>query len=144
MPWIREQVYIRATPEEVYAVIADVENYHRYSSAIERIQPIAPQRYRWQVRLLGLPLHWDADVISATPGRRFAWRSLSGLENRGEFRLAQVANGTRVNFSMEYRLPFTLLNLLANGLESPLVSLFRYQLLNNVKRRLETKRPALD
>ena len=131
MPWIREQVYIRATPEEVYAVIADVENYHRYSS-------------RWQVRLLGLPLHWDADVISATPGRRFAWRSLSGLENRGEFRLAQVANGTRVNFSMEYRLPFTLLNLLANGLESPLVSLFRYQLLNNVKRRLETKRPALD
>ena len=36
MPFVKETVYINAPPEKVYDVIADVENFWRFSIAILR------------------------------------------------------------------------------------------------------------
>lgn len=137
MPVIHERVYIAAPPEAVYALIADVTQYSSYSRAIRAITDIGGGRYRWRVELMGVALAWDAEVTETERPARFAWHSLSGVENHGRFELTPSGQGTEVELTLHYRLPLAPLNWLASGFERPLIALFRHEILGKIKHRLE-------
>ncbi len=64
---------VRASPERVYAVVADVTRIPEWSPETTRAEWLGPDRFRaWNRRRLG---RWKtvANVVEAAPGRRFSF-----------------------------------------------------------------------
>lgn len=64
---------VRASAEQVYAVISDVTRIPEWSPETVRVERLAPDRFRaWNRRRLG---RWQtvANVVEAEPGRRFSF-----------------------------------------------------------------------
>lgn len=137
MPAVEYITTIRASPEAVYDLISRVEDFPRYCRAIDEVRAYAPDAYRWRVRLAGIVLGWDAQVIEARRPSAFAWRSLRGVDNAGRFALAPTAGGTEVRFSMEYRFANRLLEVMFDALAAPLVRRVAQEILEQVRARLE-------
>jgi uncharacterized membrane protein len=136
-PAIEHVERFRARPEAVYDLIAQVEAYPRYCSAIREVRATGADAFRWTVSLAGLPLQWDALVTDRTRPARFAWRSTRGVENDGEFRLARRDGETEVRFTMHYRLPALLPESVARLITVPLARHITAELLEALRRRLE-------
>ncbi len=66
-------VELRASAEEIYAVVSDVTRIPEWSPETRRAQWLGPDRFRaWNRRRLG---RWrtDANVVDAIPGQRFSF-----------------------------------------------------------------------
>ncbi len=138
MPTIERMSFIRATPEAVFDLLSRVEDFPRYSRVIRAVRALGRDTWRWTVRVAGFELEWDAVVTGETRRpRRFAWRSIRGVENGGCFDLRPVAGGTEVRFAMSYRLASPLLERLVDAVAAPLMQRVAAELLEQVRRRLE-------
>lgn len=138
MPEIHEAIEIEAAPEAVFDLIARVEDFSLYTGLISSIRPIAAATYRWTVRVDGITLDWDATITDYDRPRRFGWRSVRGIDNRGMYRLQATTTGTKVSFSMEYRLATPLLEKVIAPLAGPLIQKVGAEILSAVKERLES------
>ncbi len=138
MPAIERTLRINADPGAVFDVISRVEDYPRYSAAIRRISRIGPRAYRWVVGIAGLELSWEAEIADSRRPEHFAWRTLRGVDNSGTFDLRPVDDGTELRFAMEYRLPNPVLDRIAHALVAPLLDRIGADLLEQVRRRLES------
>jgi carbon monoxide dehydrogenase subunit G len=56
MPVVQHTVEIKADPEAVFDLIGDVENFTRFTSAIDSIEPIEGDAYHWVVHVAGMVL----------------------------------------------------------------------------------------
>ena len=108
---VREAVTIKAPADTLYAQWRDLKNLPKIMSHLERIELLdaAGQRSHWTAKApapLG-EVSWDAEICADEPGKRLAWRSLSGsqIENHGEvcFRAAPGDRGTEVVAHLSYR-----------------------------------------
>ncbi|MGO9924633.1 MAG: SRPBCC family protein [Mycobacterium sp.] len=79
MPWLQKDetltasTEVRASAEQVYAVVSDVTRIPQWSPETRRAEWLAPDRFRaWNRRRLG---RWRtvANVVEAEPGRRFSF-----------------------------------------------------------------------
>ena len=140
MPEIHETVEIKADPEAVFDLIARVEDFSLYTGLIQEIKPITAATYRWTVRVDSITLDWDATVAEYDRPSQFGWRSVRGIDNRGTYRLQATATGTKVSFSMEYRLANPLLEKVIAPLAEPLIRKVGAEILGAVKERLESGR----
>lgn len=64
---------VRASPEQVYAVVSDVTRIPEWSPETRRAEWLTPERFQaWNRRRLG---RWKtvANVVSAEPGHRFSF-----------------------------------------------------------------------
>ena len=136
MPSITREVAINAAPEEVFDLIARVEDFAMHSAFIKEVKEVSPRTYRWKVRLLGVPLEWEAAVVEFKRPVRFAWRSRSGVHNAGSYDLKPEGNTTRVTFRMEYSLGGPFEALLAPLLKRIMASVAG-ELLDSIKKELE-------
>ncbi|MBB3230130.1 SRPBCC family protein [Halomonas stenophila] len=104
MPVIEHEAEIAAHRDAVFALVSQVERFADYSEVIDTIECLSDGRYRWRVRVAGLRLTFDIAITAFEPPERFAWRSVGGVPNRGEYRLMPTANGTRIHLWLEYHL----------------------------------------
>lgn len=137
MPSVRKIVDIKADPEKVFDLIANVENFSQYSSLVKKITAIGPLAYHWVVNIYGIELEWDAKVFEFIKPKKFAWQSVRGVHNSGFYVLEPIKDGTRVVFFMEYLLPNAVLERLAQVLASGFMETMADELLENVKKALE-------
>ncbi len=156
MPAVERTLRIKANPGAVFDVISRVEDYPRYSAAIRRISVIGPHAYRWVVGIAGIELRWEAEIAESRRPEHFSWRTLRGesatrpslacgprlgpigVDNSGAFDLRPVDGGTEVRFVMEYRLPNPVLDRVAHALAAPLLDRIGTDLLEQVRRRIES------
>ncbi len=104
MPVIEHEAEIAAHRDAVFALVSQVERFADYSEVIDTIECLSDGRYRWRVRVAGLRLTFDIAITAFEPPERFAWRSVGGVPNSGEYRLMPTANGTRIHLWLEYHL----------------------------------------
>ncbi|QKT04475.1 SRPBCC family protein [Ectothiorhodospiraceae bacterium 2226] len=138
MPVIEQTVHIEAPPARVFGLISQVEGFADYTDLIERIDPLGDDRYRWCVRVAGMSLKWDVEIVECVPVERFAWRSVSGVPNHGCYRLTPVGEGTKVSLSMEYQLKNRLVEKVVERTATPMIKKVGLQILERVRARLET------
>ncbi|WP_018936904.1 SRPBCC family protein [Thioalkalivibrio sp. ALJ24] len=100
MSVIRHEIEIDAAPEAVFDLMARVEAFAEYSEAIESITCVGPGRYRWRVRVAGVPLSFDVEVLVAVPPRLLGWRALAGLSCEGCYRLSASGRGTHLQLAV--------------------------------------------
>ncbi|WP_018233731.1 SRPBCC family protein [Thioalkalivibrio thiocyanodenitrificans] len=139
MPVIEHEVEIQAAPEAVFALISRVEDFALYSESVEAVTPLGEDRYRWQVRAAGLSLGFEVEVIECTPHERLAWRSVTGVHNRGTYRLTAVEGGTRITLTLEYSLRSRLMEKMVNRAVTPLVRRLSDEIVGRVETRLRMK-----
>lgn len=61
---------------------------------------------RWFYRYKGRPFIWDDIVTEWDPGKRIVWHTTSGWNMEDSFTLDQDLEGTRLVYTMRYRLPY--------------------------------------
>ncbi len=137
MAQVRQKVFIDAPPGRVFDVIAQVEDFSRYSKLIKDIKEVRPGIYRWRVEVLGMKFAWEAEVTESKRPVRFAWRSIKGLYNTGSYELEPSDGGTSVTFTMEFRLGARALERFTSPLLERLGSMIMDEVLTNIKKELE-------
>jgi len=108
-------LWIAATPESVFAVVADPRKGFLTDNPITSMEIVGDQTegvgtiYRWKFHLpFGLRFAFDEVVTAWEPNRRLAYRVTTGWEMTAESRLeaeGEGTEGTRVTFTLDCRLP---------------------------------------
>jgi uncharacterized membrane protein len=74
---------------EVEAVAAyqrwlQIEQFPYFAEVIESVEWVEPgRRSHWHVTIAGRHERWDAATVEVIPGKRIAWRSVTGSVNSG-------------------------------------------------------------
>ncbi|MEE9590963.1 MAG: SRPBCC family protein [Thermodesulfobacteriota bacterium] len=134
---ITKVVEIETSPEKVFDLISNVEDFSSYSSLIKGVKKLTPNRYRWTAEIAGISFEWDAAITQFERPVNLGWSSVKGLKISGTYNLKAIDGGTRVYFTMEYHLPIHILDRLTEPLIENLLQSVAQEVLTNVKRRLK-------
>jgi uncharacterized membrane protein len=139
MTTISEKVTIRADIEAVFDLICRVEEFPLYADFLTEVRKIGYRTYRWVAEVQGITFTWDSVITEFRRPVRLAWRSVRGLQNAGAYTLRQLPQGTEVSIRIEYHLPGHFLEALTAPFAEPLAHSIAAQILERVKRRLESE-----
>ena len=142
MPVVRHETRIGASREAVFALFYEVETFARYSDVIETIDRLDERRYLWKVRVAGIPLTFDIELTEFVPPESFAWRSVSGVTNRGCYRLVPDGDGTRIHLTLDYSLGSRALEGAVQLAAEPVLRKLSQDLIRELECRLNTNRPC--
>lgn len=144
MAVIEHEAEIEASQEAVFGLVSRVEEFALYSDAIETIEHLGGGRYLWRIRVAGLPLSFDVEITESVPPERFAWRSVTGIPNRGCYRLTPVDGGTRINLTLEYNLQNHRLEKTVKAAAMPLLRKLSRDIISKVEAQLQSQQHRRD
>jgi uncharacterized membrane protein len=105
---IEKSIWIDASPEEVYDLWTNYENFPRFMSHVIEVRDLGHRRSHWVVQgPAGTRLEWDAVLTEQSRPRRLAWRSEPGAEipQSGSVTFEPSRGGTMVTVRMSYTPP---------------------------------------
>jgi uncharacterized membrane protein len=105
--WIRTTALVQAEPERLYQMWREVENAPSWQEQIVEVRLTGERTSHWVMRSGDKTLEWDSEILADEPGRRIAWKSISGdSDNAGEviFDAAPGNRGTIVTVLQEFRM----------------------------------------
>ena len=105
---VEKTIRIDASPEQVYDMFANYENFPRFMSNVIEVRDLGDRRSHWVVKgPAGTEFGWNAVLTEQDRGRRLAWQSEPGAEvdQTGNITFEPFRSGTRVTVHMSYRPP---------------------------------------
>ena len=105
---VEKTIRIDASPEQVYDMFANYENFPRFMSNVVEVRDLGERRSHWVVKgPAGTEFAWNAVLTEQDRGHRLAWESEPGaeVEQTGTITFEPVRSGTRVTVHMSYRPP---------------------------------------
>jgi fatty-acyl-CoA synthase len=144
---VDESVVIDATVEEVWEAVDDLPRWDRLLAAATRWEHAGgPERglgARYQLRLHVGSAHVGSliEVVECDAPGDLAWTSITGLDQRGRWRLRETDDGrTRVWLRLSYQAPGGVLGMVADRASSPMVGDNLRETLERLKREVEGER----
>jgi uncharacterized membrane protein len=106
----RASILIGMSPNEVYTFWRELNNLPRFMKHLESVETTGDNRSKWTaIGPAGYRVTWEAEIVSDSPGKHIAWRSMPGSEidvdGTVEFREAPGQRGTIVDVTTQYRTP---------------------------------------
>ena len=97
-------------PEELYAEWCDLGIWPKLVPHLESVMQTGGTRSHWVARGPGgMPVEWDAELVSDEPGRRIAWRAVESpdVDHAGSVQFSPAPNGrgTEVKVVLTYAPP---------------------------------------
>ena len=136
MQLIEHETMVRATPAAVFDLISRVEPFTRLTEAVKQIEPLGDGHYRWHVRVAGIKLRFEVQVIDIRAPEQFAWESVTGIPNRGRYTLTPCSEGTRLHLTLEYQLRNRILEKAIAGTTQTVVKRLSEEIVTNVEKEL--------
>ncbi len=107
--WVRTSVIVQADPKTLYKLWRNVEEAPAWHERVIEVRATGAKTYHWVMRDEpgNNTLEWDFELLADEPGKRIAWRSLSGEhESAGEviFEPAPGGRGTMVTVLEQSRI----------------------------------------
>jgi uncharacterized membrane protein len=141
----RASIDVSATPEVVWEFVADPGHALHFMSGVTRWEVVGEQRqgcgarYRMLLRAGSAEVGGLIEVVEFDPARELAWTSVTGIDQRGRWRLRPVsAERTRVELRIAYGVAGSgLLGWLAERIAAPTVSGHLRRSLQQLKRQVE-------
>jgi uncharacterized membrane protein len=111
--WVRTSALIQGDENYLYKMWRNIENAPLWQEQIVKVTETGQATSHWVLRSGdqdasdAKTIEWDSEILADEPGRRIAWRSISGQsQNAGEviFEPAPGGRGTMVTVLQEFRL----------------------------------------
>jgi uncharacterized membrane protein len=139
------QIDVSAPGEEVWAFIVDPSRYLHFMQGVTRWEVCSENdrglgaRYRTLMRVGSAEVGGLVEVVEYDEGRDLAWNSVTGVDQRGRWRLRDRGLGrTHVEFRLSYGVAGSgLLGWLSERLSAPTVS-------DNLRRSLQQLKRAVE
>jgi uncharacterized membrane protein/ElaB/YqjD/DUF883 family membrane-anchored ribosome-binding protein len=103
-----KSIHINASPEEVYDLWANYENFPRFMSHVVEVRDLGRRRSHWVVKGPGgTEFEWNSVLTEQSRPHRLAWRSEPGAEipQAGSIQFERYRGGTLVTIRMSYTPP---------------------------------------
>lgn len=144
---VEQQLAIKASPEEIWEYISDPTNYLHFMSGITRweVRSEKPSglgaRYRTLLKVGSSEVGGLVEVVEFDPRRDMAWSSITGIEQRGRWRLRPIDDErTRVTLRLTYQAGGGIFGLFADRVASGTVRRHLQASLRALKRNVEAER----
>jgi fatty-acyl-CoA synthase len=141
---IEQTVRIDAPAEEIWAIVTDPEQYTNFAHAITLWEPEGAKdrglgaRYRMRMRAGSAEVGGLVEIVEWDEGCDMAWNSVTGIDQRGRWRLRSREDGTtEVSFRLAYQAPGGLLGTISDRLSAGTVRGNLRQTLDNLKAMIE-------
>ena len=142
---IEERITIRCRPSELWDRVGDPSRYAELmgeGARWERLGTTGPigvgARYSMRMRVGSAQVGGVVEVVECDPGRDLAWTSITGVEQRGRWRLRELQPGvTTVTLRLSYQAPGGLWGLLADRLSAGMVRAGLRRTLGALRERTE-------
>ncbi|QOL48290.1 SRPBCC family protein [Massilia litorea] len=105
---LEKSIRIDASPDEVYDMWSNYENFPRFMSHVVDVRDMGRRRSHWVVQgPAGTQFEFDSVLTEQTKNRRLAWRSEPGAQipNAGSVEFEPYRGGTRVTVRLSYSPP---------------------------------------
>jgi uncharacterized membrane protein len=105
---LEKSIHIDASPDEVYDMFANYENFPRFMSHVVEVRDLGRRRSHWTVKGPGgSEFEWNSIVTEQSRPHRLAWRTEPGAEipQTGSIHLEPRRGGTDVTIRMSYTPP---------------------------------------
>ena len=104
---IHESIEVQAPLQDVFTYWSNLENFPQIMSNVEEVRVTGQDTSHWQVKgPLGTDIEYDAKTTEMSPERGIAWQSEGEVDNSGQVRFEEVAEGrTRVDVTLTYADP---------------------------------------
>jgi uncharacterized membrane protein len=103
---VKAAVTVRKPRAEVYAFWRDFENFPRFMTHLESVQPTGDRHSHWVATApVGRTVEWDAEIVDERANELIAWRSLQGsdIDNEGSIRFVDAPGGRGTEIHVELR-----------------------------------------
>ena len=146
---IDEQIVVDAPPERVWELVRDPSAYPRFIKGMTRVErqdakkgpadePGCGARYRLLMHVGSAEVGGLIEIVEFDTGRDLAWTSITGIDQRGRWRLREAGSGrTRVTLRMSYGAPGGLVGAVTERLAAGEVK-------GNLRRGLERLKAELE
>ena len=106
---LNESTIVSASPRLIWDYIADPGNTLHYMSGVTRWEVVGEQRsglgarYRMLIQVGSAEVGGLIEIVEFSEERDMAWSSVTGVDQRGRWRLREVGGGrTKVEFRFAY------------------------------------------
>jgi uncharacterized membrane protein len=142
---VAAQVTVSAPAEAVWTIVSDPARYLDFMSGITRWEVASDEptglgaRYRMLLRVGSAEIGGLIEIVEFSEPRDLAWTSVTGLDQRGRWRLREASEGrTRVELRLAYGVAGSgLAGWLAEHIAAPTVSGHLRRSLQQLKRLVE-------
>src|SRR5215218_10112386 len=141
---VEKEITIAAPCEEVWEIVGEPANWPRVMHGITRFEkkdeqePGVGARYSMRMRVGSADVGGLVEIVEYDENRDMAWTSITGIDQRGRWRLREApGGGTVVTLRLSYVAPGGLLAAFADRLSAPMVGRNLEESLENLRRELE-------
>ena len=134
---IEEKIRIDAPADEIWEIVTDPEQYTKFADSITRWEPESEKdrgmgaRFTMRMRAGSAEVGGLVEVVEWDEGCDMAWNSVTGIDQRGRWRLRRQEDGTtEVSLRLAYQAPGGLLGMVSDRISAPTVR-------GNLQRTLE-------
>src|SRR5919199_4632718 len=140
---VEESVSIDAGIDRVWEVVYDLPNYKKWMAGITRWDVEGRKRkglgarYSMRMEVGSAEVGSLIEIVECDEGADLAWTSVTGLDQRGRWRLGERETGTDVSLRISYQAPGGILGLISDRVSSPMVRANLRETLERLKREVE-------
>jgi uncharacterized membrane protein len=142
---VAESIEVNAPPEVVWALVSDPSRYLHFMSGVTRWSVDGEQRtgigarYRMLMRVGSAEVGGLIEVVEFIECRDMAWNSVTGIDQRGRWRVRRRAGGrSHVEFRLQYGVAGSgIFGWVAEQLGAPIVRTNLARTLRQLKRQVE-------
>ena len=142
---VERRITVAADRDAVWAVLKDPDDYPALLPHLQRWERVSEgppgvgSRYTVLWEIGGIPVGGTVEVVEFDTARDLAWVSITGVTQRGHFRLRDAGPGrTAVTFRLAYHSDGGLLGLIADRIAARQVGRSLSQSLTNLQRLVES------
>jgi uncharacterized membrane protein len=118
---VQRRCVVDADRDTVWKYVSNPDCYPEFMASLERWETLSDgpaavgSRYTVHWKVGSVPIGGVIEVVEFDEGRDLAWIGITGVSQRGRFRLREAENGkTQVTFRMAYESAGNLLGLIAD------------------------------
>jgi uncharacterized membrane protein len=142
---LNESIVISAPPKLIWDYVTNPDNALHYMSGVTRWEVVGEQRtgcgarYRMLIKVGSAEVGGLIEVVEFSEPRDMAWSSVTGVDQRGRWRLREIAPGrTRVELRFAYGVAGSgLIGWISEKVASPTLSAHLRRSLQQLKRQVE-------
>lgn len=141
---VQRRCVIDADRDRVWKMVSDPGCYPEFMSSLERWETLTDgpagrgARYTVHWKVGSVPIGGTVEVVEFDPPRELSWIGITGVSQRGRFRLRETEDGrTKVVFRLSYESAGNLLGLLADRVAARQVGRNMSKTLANLRQMVE-------